>query len=185
MIRYTVRAMSWVPLAVAATVATAIVVGLGLLARPVPDHSVVLLGGAFAAAVALSLDDPAHALVAPMPVGPRRRVVLRTGLAGGAAVAMWLLLSVLERWLGDAPSTSPGIRGVVALAVVGVAVTVVAARWFPDVAAPIGAAVAFGWALGTNIVPDDALLGLTTAWIAHSTAVTGLGVVGVFVATRR
>lgn len=185
MIRYTVRAMAWAPLAIAATIATAIVIGLGLLGRPLPADSVVLLGGAFAAAVALSLDDPAHALVAAMPVGPRRRVLLRAGLAGGVAATAWLLLTGIERWLGDAPLAAPGIRGVIALAAVGVAVTVAMARRSPDLAASVGAAVAFGWALSTNIVPNGALLGLSTAWIAHTSAVTGLGAIGVIVATRR
>ena len=185
MIRYTMRAMRWTPLAIAGCGAGVVVFGLGLLGRPVPAFALALFGGAVAGAVALSLDDPAYALVAAMPVGPRRRVGLRAVLAGSVAVGAWLVLSVVGTRVADVSFAAVGLRALIALMAAAVAVTAIVLRVRPDVAASIGAAVGFGWALSTNIVPDDALLGLSTAWIAHTSAVTGLGAIVVYVATRR
>jgi hypothetical protein len=105
-------------------------------------------------------------------------------LAGAVAVGAWQIL-VMFAW-GDAAASfgALGTRAVLALAVFSLAVTAAGARGHPHAAPTVGAAVAFGWALSTNLISQDASIGLSTAWIEHATVVTGAGVAALWLATR-
>lgn len=137
--RPTARAIRWLPLA-GAMVLAVVVGGLFFLedagAIPVP---ITWLGlGGLGASVALMLDDPAAALVAPLPTSTGRRVVQRLALVVPATVLIWLLLAGLGAVVFD-ESPSGSVGGLLALVGIAVAVTSWRMADDPATATTIGA----------------------------------------------
>lgn len=184
-LRYTLRVVRWAPLAAV----LAFAVGIGTLLRlgdvNVPSQLSVAIIGAIAASVALSLDDPAHALINAVPVGARRRIGLRIAFIGPVAIVGWLLLGALGRWAFETPLQSVGARALIALTVAGIATTVVARHRRPEGAATVGAAVALGWALSLNIARDGIVTDMSTVWIRSPWTVVVAALAVAVLATRR
>jgi hypothetical protein len=144
----TARTMKWWPLGAVG----APVLGLVLLARSQhrPTEGLLLIGAAALASLAVAaLRDDAAALLAPLPVSPMRRRLLRLALVGVPTLLAWWALVAVG---GGGSGTGPFL----ALTASGVAVAV----WGP---APwqvlAGAAVPVVWialdrAVGAGMLGD-------------------------------
>ena len=130
--------------------------------------------GALAATVALGLDDPAHALLAPVPVGARHRIGVRVALVVPVAVLGVVGFDAVT----GAHSAATGIAQLLALAATAVAVAVVAGSFRPDAAPTLGAAVALGWSLSAALVPEGVLGDLASLWYRHPWLVVAVAALG-------
>jgi hypothetical protein len=117
----TARAMRWAP----AVLLAAVLVAATLLARSAgrpADVVLAIAAAGLAATVVSGLHDPAAAMLAAVPVSLMQRRVLRLGLLGLPALAVWFLLDSLT----TARLSGPG--PLLAAAACGVAV----ALWAPQ-----------------------------------------------------
>lgn len=117
----TARAIRWGPAAGLA----ALLVAAAALARSADrpaDMVLAIAAAGLAGSVVSSLHDPAAALLSAVPVSVMRRRVLRLGLVGLPALAVWALVD----WLTTAEPSGPG--PLLALSACGVAV----ALWTPQ-----------------------------------------------------
>lgn len=142
-----------------------------------------LLAGGLAAAVALSTDDAAHALLEAQPVSLRRRALARVALVSPPAVAGWLVC-IAVGGASTVPSGGVGVPAFVALAGTGVAAAVVVQRRRPDVAAAAGAAVVLAWAFAP-IVFDRGMVGDAAGLWARHPAPVLVGVCAAFLVGSR
>jgi hypothetical protein len=180
-LRYTIRALPWAAILPLGLGATALAVQLHLADRGASASLAAAVVGALAATVALGLDDPAHALLAPVPVEARHRI--------GARVALVLPVAVLGVVGFDAVtgahSAITGIAQFLALAMTAIAVVAIARPYRPDAAPTLGAAVALGWSLSATLVPDGALGDLASLWYRHPWLVVAAAGLGFALAPRR
>ncbi len=174
-LRYTVRVVHWAPLGVVIAVAVAVGAILRVGDGDMSGQLSVAIIGGIAAAVALSLDDPAHKLLSAVPVGVRRRLALRVAFVVPTAIVGWVLIDALAGWVFDRPIGGPGVSALLALTIVGVAATVVAQRRSPERAASIGASIALGWALSITLTGEGILGDVSSAWIHHPWIVAAFG----------
>jgi hypothetical protein len=124
----------------------------------------LVVAAAIAAAAPASLDDSAHELLGAMPTTWRRRVLQRLVIVIPAVTVAWAL-AVLAMFGTGGDRRLPTLG---ALAALGVAVGLIAARTRPGAAAAIGvatplAAVASRWLLPN----DDRLDSIGTLWAEH------------------
>jgi hypothetical protein len=137
-VRPTTRLVAWPALALPLAVAA----GMGALSdfggRPTTGTLALAGVGAAAGAVPSCLDDPAHQLVAALPVSRRRRVAQRLVLAVPPVLVAWLVITA--RWIPLPGSSSDHAAPLLALAAIGVATAVIAQRRRPDLAATVGVA---------------------------------------------
>jgi hypothetical protein len=117
----TARAVRWAPPAVVAGLVLLVVGLAGTSERPA-DPVLAIAAAALAATVVAGLHDPAGALLAAVPVSAMRRRLLRLGLLGAPALALWGALVTIAPPTGHA---GPG--PLLALCSCGVAVAV----WAP------------------------------------------------------
>jgi len=183
-LRYTVRLVHWSPMAIVAAVALALGTVAELGGAHLPAALAVAVIGGVAASVALSLDDPAHALLRPLPIGLGRRMAWRVAVAAPIALAGWLALDHFGTWSAEPALGGTGMNALVALTTTGVAVVLVAHRRRPDAAAAVGAAAALGWAL-LHLLPLGPLADPATVWMGHPWAVTALASTVALLAARR
>lgn len=174
-LRYTVRVVHWAPLGAVIAVAVAVGAILRVGDGDISGQLSVAIIGAIAAAVALSLDDPAHKTLSALPVGVRRRLALRVAFVAPTAIIGWVLIDALAGWAFDRPIDGPGVSALLALTIVGIAVTVVAQRHSPERAASIGASIALGWALSITLVDEGTLGDMSSAWTHHPWIVAAFG----------
>lgn len=184
-LRYTARLVRWPPLGVVTLIALALGTTLRVGSAAMPTQLGVAVIGAIAASVALSLHDPAWELLGPVPISVGRRTALRVALAGPVALASWLVLNGLGRWISGTDLEHIETMGLVALIAAGVAATVFAHHRRPDDAATIGASVVLGWALTGTLAPEGPIADVSEAWIRQPWAVAALASTVAVLAARR
>lgn len=180
----TARALRWGPPAIVVGVGVVSGAALRLGGTGAMPSMAALMAGAMAATVALSLDDPAHALLAAVPIGPRRQAVLRVAISGPVALAGWLLFQAADP-RDTAAAGGLGVPALLALIGAGVATAMLVRPRRPDAAAAAGAAVALGWALAPVVLGRGMLYDVTTAWARYPWAVLAGAAVVITVDRRR
>ena len=150
----TARATSWRPAAAAAGVLVLTALLTGWSDRP-GDTVLALAAAGLAAVVVSGLHDPAAALLAPVPVSPMQRRLLRLGLLGVPALLVWWLLTALTTTVG-----SSGPAPLVALTACGVAVTV----WAPPKRAVLVGASTPVVLFALQALPTSGLVSDALAW---------------------
>ena len=180
-VRYTIRALPWAAILPLGLGATALAVLLHLADRGASTSLPAAVVGALAATVALGLDDPAHALLAPVPVGARHRIGVRVALVVPVAV----LGVVGYDAVTGAHSVDTGIAQLLALAATAIAVAAFVRSYRPDAAPTFGAAVALGWSMSATLVPDGVLGDLSSLWYRHPWFVVAVATIGFALAPRR
>lgn len=141
--------------------------------------------GALAAAASMALDDPAHALLQPMPVTARARLAHRLALLAPVTAAAATLLILAARLFFDGRiSKVPSAASLAALVTSAVAATAWLTRRFPEHAAEGGATAAFGWSIAGVIVPDSLVPEtVALAWLQHPWSVLAIGLTLIVIAT--
>lgn len=167
----TARAITWWPVAGAASVSVAI----GTLLHAGDGRSGtsavgVLLLGATASTASLAVDDPGHALLAAVPTPVWRRRLRAVALLGPLVVAAgWLAARSL-------PST-PGLASLVALSMAALAVAAAVAVRRPEVAAVAGSAAAIAWAVAAAVIERGPIGEVARLWVERPGAVAAVAAV--------
>lgn len=145
----TSRAIRWTPIAGASALLLVAAMLTAASGRPA-DLLPAVAAAALASLLVGSLHDPAHDLMAPVPVSAMQRRALRLALVGVAVLLVWTALGLLAQ-------TSPAATGVgalLALATSGVAVAV----WGPArTGVLLGAVVPVLWFAVDQAVPGGGL----------------------------
>lgn len=151
----TAAALSWSPVLGVSLVVLAIAAGVD--AQSDRPAALATLGGAAVASAAIAaLYDPAHRLLAPVPVPAVDRRLLRIGLV--ALVAVPVLAVVRE--------LSPAPEGVWAPTLALVLTGLALATWLPgERRTLVAAAVPTAWASATRLLGDSA--GALDVWATH------------------
>ena len=181
------RAMRWRPLAAVTTGIGAAVLALWAAgAPPIADPPVAMVVALLVAAAALALDDPAHALVAAVPIGFGRRVAHRVAWLVPATFAG--LVSV--GWVASRADmvSEPGriLATAAALGSVAVATHMLVARRRPDLAASVAAVVPAGWVVtGSSPSGIASVETLSRLWLDHPWTVCACASTLAVIAARR
>jgi len=153
----TARAMRWAP----AVLLAAVLVAATLLARSAgrpADVVLAIAAAGLAATVVSGLHDPAAAMLAAVPVSLMQRRVLRLGLLGLPALAVWFLLDSLT----TARLSGPG--PLLAAAACGVAV----ALWAPQRRAVLlGASTPVALFALHQFLPDGTVSDVVGWWLTE------------------
>jgi hypothetical protein len=153
----TARAMRWAP----AVLLAAVLVAATLLARSAgrpADVVLAIAAAGLAATVVSGLHDPAAAMLSAVPVSLMQRRVLRLGLLGVPALAVWFLLDSLT----TARLSGPG--PLLALTACGVAV----ALWAPPRRAVVlGASTPVALFALHQFLPDGAVSDVVGWWLTE------------------
>ena len=168
------------------TITSVAVVAIARLGTPRgPTELGVMTCGALAAAASMALDDPAHALLQPMPVTARARLAHRLALLAPVTAAAATLLILAARLFFDGRiSKVPSAASLAALVTSAVAATAWLTRRFPEHAAEGGATAAFGWSIAGVIVPDSLVPEtVALAWLQHPWSVLAIGLTLIVIAT--
>ena len=182
------RAMRWRPMAAVTTGIGAAVLALWAAGAPpiaaVPPVAMVV--ALLVASAALALDDPAHALVAAVPIGFGRRVAHRVAWLVPATFAG--LVSV--GWVASRADmvSKPGriLPTAAALGAIAVATHILVARRRPDVAASVAAVVPVGWVvLGSSPSGIATVETLSRLWLDHPWTVCASASTLAVIAARR
>ena len=138
------------------------------------------------AAAALALDDPAHALLAAVPVGSGRRLVHRLAWLAPITLGGLLAIGWIAERLDVAPVSGQMLAPATALGSLSVVTHVLVMKWRPDVAASAAAVVpAVLVTLGVS-TSRDALGGtLAHLWLDRPWAVVACAAAVVVGASRR
>ncbi len=181
------RAMRWRPLA-AVTSGIGVVVGAlwAAGAPPIADPPVTIAVALLVAAAALALDDPAHALVAAVPVGFGRRVAHRLAWLVPATLAGLLSIGWVARSADMVSGSGRILPAAAALGSIALATHVLVARRRPDVAAPVAAVVPACWVvLGVSPSGVAGFATFSKLWLHHPwTVCAGASAVAVIAARR-
>ncbi|MFC7724594.1 hypothetical protein ACFQW6_05715 [Nocardioides sp. GCM10028917] len=153
----TARAMRWAP----AVLLAAVLVAATLLARSAgrpADVVLAIAAAGLAATVVSGLHDPAAAMLTAVPVSLMQRRVLRLGLLGLPALAVWFLLDSLT----TARLSGPG--PLLAAAACGVAV----ALWAPQRRAVLlGASTPVALFALHQLLPDGTVSDVVGWWLTE------------------
>jgi hypothetical protein len=153
----TARAMRWAP----AVLLAAVLVAATLLARSAgrpADVVLAIAAAGLAATVVSGLHDPADAMLSAVPVSHMQRRLLRLGLLGLPALAVWFLLDSLT----TARLSGPG--PLLALTACGVAV----ALWAPQRRAVLaGASTPVALFALHQVLPDGAVSDVVGWWLTE------------------
>lgn len=143
----TARLVPWaalgLPLATVGAAGALTEVGGG---RPAGGTLALAAVGTAAAALSWCLDDPAHQLLAPLPVSRRRRAGHRLALGVPVVALGWL--AVAAWWIAVPGSVLDQLAPLLALGSTGVAAAAAAHRWRPELAAMVGVAAPLALAGG-------------------------------------
>ncbi len=181
------RAMRWRPMLATASCIATIVLAMWAADAPPAAESPEMLGVAvLVAAAALTLDDPAHALVAATPVGFTRRLAHRLAWLGPMTVGCLLAIGWIAARSEVAPVSAHMLVRATALGSLAVVTHVLVVRRRPDVAAAAAAiAPAVVVTLGVS-TPRDAVGGtLAHLWLDRPWTVIGCATAIVVVIARR
>ena len=165
----TALAVSWTPL-LAATISLAVMVGATSAVAPQAAADVTVLGcGTMVAAVALALDDAARALVQPLPVSARCRLLHRLALLlPVAAIASWLLVIAGRRAFDAVLPPLPPLAAPFALLSAAISIEVWWSRCRPDHEAAAGAATAICWPVAGILLPPELVpASIANGWAIH------------------
>jgi len=179
--------MRWRPLGAVTTAIGLVVLALGAADAPrLANPPVMIAIALLIAAAVLTLDDPAHSLVAAVPCGFGRRLAHRVALVVPATLACLASIG----WVGRRADTVSGSSQILivaaALGAIAVATHVLLAQWRPDVAAPVAAVVPACWVvLGVTPSSVPGLAEVTDLWLNHPWAVCACASAVAVVAARR
>jgi hypothetical protein len=181
-VRPTLRVTPWTPLLAGATVLVAAGSVVRLAGGPLAGLTRLAAAG-LAAAVVAGLHDPAHDLLAAVPVGPGRRRLHRLLLLVPAMLIAWVALTALADLASSGEDGEWPLGAVLALAAAGVAVAV----WAPEGARPgAGVAAPLAWVAADQMAAGDGVVAeAAAAWHTAPWPVAALASVAVAAGWRR
>lgn len=152
----TSRALEWRPLAGTGVLLLLVLMALRGSGQPV-DMLFAVAAAGLAGLVVGALHDPAHALLATVPVSLMQRRALRLTLVGVATLVLWWALTLVA-----GPSAAPhGPGPLVALTASGVAVAV----WMPPRRGVlVGGSVPLAWYALDQLVPWTGAASEVSGW---------------------
>ncbi|HEX6658908.1 MAG TPA: hypothetical protein VF065_12540 [Ilumatobacter sp.] len=180
------RAVRWLPMITASTLAAATIGFVRLIDRPLRSDALIVSLVMVVIGTLCGLHDPGRDFVHAMPVSSARRLSHRLSMLVPALLAVLVLLRALTATLFSAVPPAPGWAELLALGAVGVAACAVVTRRLGTRAVDAVVSGMLAWLVAAMSADHvDVPLGVAMPWWRWPVAVAASAVVVTVVATTR